>query len=88
MLPCIAAVAMATFVGKKTFESYENERSSLFMQNVEALTSNENSGESPCSYGYSKFKTERPWPWSDEEQFTYCNGCVDKKGYSPSGSCL
>ena len=37
MLPCIAAVAIATFVGKKTFESYAYEASSLLMQNVEAL---------------------------------------------------
>ena len=37
MLPCIAAVAIATFVGKKTFESHAYETSSLLMQNVEAL---------------------------------------------------
>ena len=38
MLPCIAAVAIATYVGKKTFESHANETSSLLMQNVEALS--------------------------------------------------
>ena len=37
MLPCIAAVAIATFVGKKTFESHAYATSSLLMQNVEAL---------------------------------------------------
>ena len=37
MLSCIAAVAIASFVGKKTFESnaYEN---GLMTQNVEALS--------------------------------------------------
>ena len=38
MLPCIAAIAIATVVGKKTFESHANETSSLLMQNVEALS--------------------------------------------------
>ena len=37
MLPCIAAVAIATFVGKKTFASNAYETNSLLMQNVEAL---------------------------------------------------
>lgn len=41
MLPCVAAVAIATFVGKKTFESNTNGTNSLLMQNVEALTQNE-----------------------------------------------
>lgn len=35
--PCIAAGAIATFVGKKTFESNEFDTSSLLIQNVEAL---------------------------------------------------
>lgn len=38
MLSCIAAVAIATVVGKKTFESHAYETSSLLMQNVEALS--------------------------------------------------
>ena len=37
MLSCIAAVAIATVVGKKTFESHAYETSNLLMQNVEAL---------------------------------------------------
>ena len=37
MLSCIAAVAIATVVGKKTYESHAYETSSLLMQNVEAL---------------------------------------------------
>lgn len=48
MLPCIAAVAFATVVGKKTFESHAYETNSLLMQNVEALTDNESDGKSTC----------------------------------------
>lgn len=44
MLPCIAAVAIATFVGKKTLESHAYETSSLLMQNVEALSANAEPG--------------------------------------------
>lgn len=37
-LPCIAAVAIATFVGKKTFESSALEGDALLAQDVEALS--------------------------------------------------
>ena len=40
-LPCIATVAFATFVGKKTLESSAYESNSLLMQNVETLAQNE-----------------------------------------------
>ena len=51
MLSCIAAVAIATFVGKKTFESKSIDCDALFAQNVEALSKNEESGGaiSTCS---------------------------------------
>lgn len=39
MLSCIAVVAIATFVGKKTFELKDYVRNPLLVQNVEALTS-------------------------------------------------
>lgn len=38
MLSCVAAVAIATFVGKKAYEPSLNESSDLLKQNVEALT--------------------------------------------------
>ena len=38
MLSCIAAVAIATFVGKKNIESCVFENDALFAQNVEALS--------------------------------------------------
>lgn len=37
MLPCIAAVAIASFVGIKTLKANESECDSLLMSNVEAL---------------------------------------------------
>lgn len=40
MLPCIAAVAIATFVGAKSFQINAYENDNLLMQNVEALTQN------------------------------------------------
>ena len=51
MLSCIVAVAIATFVGKKTFESKTMDCDALFAQNVEALSKNEESGGaiSTCS---------------------------------------
>lgn len=47
MLSCIAAVAIAIFVGKKTFESKAFESDALFVQNVEALSDGDNSGMNP-----------------------------------------
>ncbi len=44
VLSCVAAVAIATFVGKKAYEPSLNESSDLFMQNVEALTQGETCG--------------------------------------------
>lgn len=38
VLSCVAAVAIATFVGKKAYEPSLNESSNLLKQNVEALT--------------------------------------------------
>jgi len=56
MLSCIAAVAIAAFVGKKTFESHAYEASSLLMQNVEALATGADSQDN-CHYtnGYTAF---------------------------------
>jgi len=54
MLLCIAAVAIATFVGKKTFESHAYETSSLIMQNVAALSSGESSQRYNLCYSESK----------------------------------
>ena len=38
LLPCIAAVAIATVVGTKAFKSNADESNELLMANVEALT--------------------------------------------------
>lgn len=53
MLSCIAAVAIATVVGKKTFESHAYETSNLLMQNVEALSEGAGEYEYPDGYPYS-----------------------------------
>ena len=39
LLPCFAAVAIATFVGAKTFKSNAEESNDLLMANVEAMSS-------------------------------------------------
>lgn len=44
MLPCIVAVAIATFVGKKTFESSALERNNIMLENVEALSQGDAGG--------------------------------------------
>lgn len=41
LLPCIAAVAIATVVGTKTLQSNADESNELLMANVEALTDGE-----------------------------------------------
>lgn len=44
MLPCIAAVTIATFVGKKTFELNAFGGDTLLAQDVEALSQGESGG--------------------------------------------
>ncbi len=41
VLSCVAAVAIATFVGKKAYEFSYGESKTLFKQNIEALTQGE-----------------------------------------------
>ena len=48
MLPCIAAVAIATFVGKQTFESNGYDDYVLMMENVEALSQDEGIRVASC----------------------------------------
>lgn len=50
MLPCIAAVAIATFVGTKTLRSNASENNALLMENVEALSSGSDSGGIPIKH--------------------------------------
>lgn len=40
-LPCIAAVAIATFVGAKSFKTNASESNELLLANVEALSQND-----------------------------------------------
>ena len=44
LLPCIAAVAIATFVGAKSFQTNAYESNDLLLQNVEALSAGSDAG--------------------------------------------
>ncbi len=82
MLPCLAAVAIATIVGKKAFESRAYETNSLLMQNVEALTDNESERESTCKglLGICSFKCKDCGYayWSIGSTFTNNHKCSQK----------
>jgi hypothetical protein len=39
MLPCVVVVLLATFIGKKAFNSHSNDVDALLMQNIESLSS-------------------------------------------------
>lgn len=56
MLPCIAGVGIAVFIGKKYYHSNVSEANSLLMQNVEALAKDGES-QDDCHYlnGYTSF---------------------------------
>ena len=68
MLPCIAAVAIATFVGKKTFESHAFESNDMLVSNVEALAS----GESNPQKQYTCYSSIHE---KDGCQVRYCPTC-------------
>ena len=55
MLPCIAAIAIATFVGTKAFKSNASKENCLFLANVEALADDESTGVGACA-GPSKYE--------------------------------
>lgn len=82
MLPCIAAVAIVTVIGKKTFESYAYKTNSLLMQNIEALTDNESEGKSTCEgwLGTCSFKCKDCGYnyWSIGSTFTNNHNCSQK----------
>lgn len=66
MLPCIAAVAIATFVGAKSFKTSAYESNDLLMQNVEALSDgndarcpHNNANHVPNRFLYAHVKTEQ-----------------------------
>lgn len=87
MLPCLAAVAIATFVGTKTLESNASEGYGLLMANVEALSSGEDDGIdiADCYFNGSsiemkcvkvcpdKTTTEKIYPCPTEERYLSTN---------------
>jgi len=55
MLPCIVAVAIATLVGKKSFESNALKTNSILLENVEALSQDGEYDASDCNDGFGKY---------------------------------
>lgn len=82
MLPCIAAVAIAAYVGKKTFNQKAYETNNLLTENVEALSQNE--GFEPEWWDYfNNYYVEERIPINT----TTChNGSVSHKGVTFSVS--
>ena len=83
MLPCIAAVAIATYVEKKTFETNACKYKSLLILNVEALSTQEST---PKEYTCYSTITEK-----DGCLVRYCQTCTYVPGtdtwYAPSHKC-
>lgn len=59
MLPCIAAVAISAYVGKKTFNQKAYETNNLLTENVEALSQNEGSEPEWWDYFNNYYVEER-----------------------------
>lgn len=84
----VAAIGAGGYMGFRANSSQSNQLSDVMLANIEALAEDESAG-SNCHYtnGYSRWKTERPWFWTDEETFYDC--CANlRRGYSPEGSCI
>ena len=48
MLPCVAAVSIAAFVGTTTIKSNSSNSNSLLMENIEAMSQEEGIKRGPC----------------------------------------
>lgn len=69
MLPCIAAVAIATFVSTKTIKSNASEGNDLLMENVEALSL---TGDNGGGTGYKGPSTKYDCPFPFTGDGFYC----------------
>lgn len=90
MTRTILTVALAAIFGvggtiaSRIQTTPEEDASELALKNIEALGNEEDD----CHYvnGYKRWKTERPWFWTDQESFFDC--CAKRvTGYSPEGEC-
>lgn len=83
MLSCIAAVAIVAIVGKKTFQSHAFATSNLLMQNVEALSQQEENKKAYTCYNSVTSKNGC--------QVRYCSTCSYIPGtdtwYAISSTC-
>lgn len=68
MLPCIAAIAIATFIGKKTFESHAYETKNLLIQNVEALSQSSDYVENTVLVRYAR----DGYCWKSDTNYSDC----------------
>lgn len=73
MLPCIAAVTIATFVGTKTIKSVEGDNNALLMANVEALSSNGDCDVVLVRDCQQKMSGEQRW--GEKHDIIYCGDC-------------
>lgn len=76
MLSCIAAVAIATFVGKKAFESHAYETNNLLIQNVEALSQSAEYVDDIVQVRYAR----AGYCWKRNTNFSDCS--IDSHGES------
>lgn len=98
MLSCIAACAIVSgYVGMKAYESHAYESNSLLMQNVEALTQSNDSGEFEEKKYEDVYQTRHLigenyfWRAKNESQWEYCKEvitsiitiCVNEGGVLP-----
>ena len=83
LLPCIAAVAIATFVGAKTFKSNAEESNDLLMANVEAMSQEEGSGNYIICYHESKVR--KGWTYY---KCGSCSQIYDEKGKGTYSKCF
>ncbi len=85
MLPCIAAVAIATIVGKRTLGLNANDTSSLLIQNVEALSQGGaddlgGDDDDPCAIGLTHYSRTATTSGKVEVVSHYIDGSNGSKG--------
>ena len=95
MLPCIAAIAIATFVGTKTLKSNASECDELLLANTEALSMSESpkpvddkiavrNGRGLKCYSISHYQNPCPYagPYDNDECYSDCKNNVTHYSYS------
>ena len=84
LLPCIAAVAIATFVGAKSFQTNAYESNDLLLQNVEALSAGSDASGSYVIC-YSESKVRKGWTYYN---CGTCEQVYDEQGKKTYSKCF